>query len=179
MDEPLTFEHSWAPTVQIKREFQRFRKVRPMTRRTGSTTDQDDSWLAKAGLRRLASQFGHHFLTKYKIFGRQIFPIYTAKCQIFGCSIWPTREAKWKHMHPRWVVPLSWPWTITCICRFSPVTRMKSLMSAWSIDLPRHHSVSAAWDGEGAGTPGREEQESWNTLFEGSQVAQKVNKVCR
>merc|ERR1719285_464167 len=33
--------------------------------------------------------------------------------------------------------------------------------------LSRHHSVSAAWDGEGAGTPGREEQESWNTLFEG------------
>merc|ERR1712107_726967 len=33
--------------------------------------------------------------------------------------------------------------------------------------LRRHHSVSAAWDGEGAGTPGREEQESWNTLFEG------------
>ena len=60
MDKPLTFEHSWAPTVQIKREFQRFWKVRPMTRRTGSTTDQDDSWLAKAGLRRLASQFGHH-----------------------------------------------------------------------------------------------------------------------
>jgi len=33
--------------------------------------------------------------------------------------------------------------------------------------LSRHHSVSAAWDGEGAGTPGREEEESWNTLFEG------------
>ena len=34
--------------------------------------------------------------------------------------------------------------------------------------------MSAAWDGEGAGTPGREEQESWNTLFEGSQVAQNL-----
>ena len=129
------------------------------------------------------------------------------------CSILPTKEAKWKHLHPRWVVPLNWPWTITCICRFSPVTRMKSLLSAWSAQAPlsvsicsqisdiwppnfpnkysqmsniwlfnlsaeclicplRHHSVSAAWDGEGAGTPGREEQESWNTLFEGSQVAQ-------
>merc|ERR1712130_66663 len=33
--------------------------------------------------------------------------------------------------------------------------------------LSRHHSVSAAWDGEGAGSPGREEQESWNSLFEG------------
>merc|ERR1719391_1090648 len=27
--------------------------------------------------------------------------------------------------------------------------------------LSRHHTVSAAWDGEGAGRPGREEQESW------------------
>ena len=34
--------------------------------------------------------------------------------------------------------------------------------------------MSAAWDGEGAGTPGREEQESWNTLFEGFQVAQNL-----
>ena len=34
--------------------------------------------------------------------------------------------------------------------------------------------MSAAWDGERAGTPGREEQESWNTLFEGSQVAQNL-----
>ena len=34
---------------------------------------------------------------------------------------------------------------------------------------PRHHTVSAAWDGEGAGTPGREEEESWNSLFEGLQ----------
>merc|ERR1719209_2131882 len=33
--------------------------------------------------------------------------------------------------------------------------------------LRRHHTVSAAWDGEGAGSPGREEQESWNSLFEG------------
>merc|ERR1719239_1540404 len=33
--------------------------------------------------------------------------------------------------------------------------------------LSRHHTVSAAWDGEGAGRPGREEQESWNSLFEG------------
>jgi len=33
--------------------------------------------------------------------------------------------------------------------------------------LRRHHTVSAAWDGEGAGRPGREEQESWNSLFEG------------
>ena len=27
--------------------------------------------------------------------------------------------------------------------------------------------MSAAWDGEGRGTPGREEEESWNSLFEG------------
>merc|ERR1719430_202907 len=33
--------------------------------------------------------------------------------------------------------------------------------------LSRHHTVSAAWDGEGAGSPGREEEESWNSLFEG------------
>merc|ERR1719239_2034492 len=33
--------------------------------------------------------------------------------------------------------------------------------------LSRHHTVSAAWDGDGAGRPGREEQESWNSLFEG------------
>merc|ERR1719430_2397996 len=33
--------------------------------------------------------------------------------------------------------------------------------------LSRHHTVSAAWDGDGAGSPGREEQESWNSLFEG------------
>merc|ERR1719209_444685 len=33
--------------------------------------------------------------------------------------------------------------------------------------LSRNHTVSAAWDGEGAGRPGREEQESWNSLFEG------------
>merc|ERR1719209_167670 len=35
------------------------------------------------------------------------------------------------------------------------------------VGLRRHHTVSAAWDGEGAGRPGREEQESWNSLFEG------------
>ena len=43
--------------------------------------------------------------------------------------------------------------------------------------LPRHHTVSAAWDGEGAGRPGREEQESWNSLFEGLNFHFQQNKI--
>ena len=40
--------------------------------------------------------------------------------------------------------------------------------------------MSAAWDGEGKGRPGREEEESWNTLFQVQQEKGKeVENSCR
>ena len=71
---------------------------------------------------------------------------FVAKHQIFGRPIFPINTNIWL-------------FNLSAECLICPL---------------RHHSVSAAWDGEGAGTPGREEQESWNTLFEGSQVAQNL-----